>query len=64
MLDAQFWLLTLLVIPSIFVFYLMIRDEKKGKRLENTSSWALMYITCFFLAFGFSVLTIAGQIFS
>jgi len=42
----------------------MIRDEKKGKRLENTSSWALMYITCFFLAFGFSVLTIAGQIFS
>ena len=63
-LDTQFWLLTLLAIPSIFVFYLMIRDEKKGKCLENTLSWTLMYVTYFFLAFGFSVLTIAGKIFS
>jgi 4-hydroxybenzoate polyprenyltransferase len=60
LLDTQFILLTFLGIPSFFIFYLMIRDNKKTKRLENTSSWALMYVTYFFLAFGFSVLTIAG----
>jgi hypothetical protein len=38
----------------------MVRDNTKVKRLENTSSWALMYITYFVFAFGFSVLTIAG----
>lgn len=62
LLDTQFILLTFLGIPSFFIFYLMIRDNKKTKRLENTSSWALMYITYFFLAFGFSVLTIASQV--
>jgi 4-hydroxybenzoate polyprenyltransferase len=63
LLEAQFALLTLLAIPSFFVFYLMIRDKSKGKRLENTSSWALMYITYFFLAIGFSILTITGPFF-
>jgi 4-hydroxybenzoate polyprenyltransferase len=62
LLDIQFWLLTLLAVPSFFVFYLMIRGNKKGKRLENTSSWALMYVTYFSLAFGFSILTITGNL--
>jgi homogentisate phytyltransferase/homogentisate geranylgeranyltransferase len=62
-LEAQFGLLTLLAIPSFFVFYLMIRDKSKVKKLENTSSWALMYITYFFLAIGFSILTITGPFF-
>lgn len=60
LLDNQFIILTILAIPSLFIFYLMIRDNKKIKRLENTSCWALMYVTYFFLAFGFSVLTIIG----
>jgi 4-hydroxybenzoate polyprenyltransferase len=62
LIGAQFWMLTLLAIPALFVFYLMIRDDKKGKVLENTSCWALMYITYFFLAIGFSALTIIGHV--
>jgi len=62
LIDSNYLLLSLLAIPSFFVFYLMIRDNKKGRRLENTSSWALMYGTYFLLAFGFSVITIAGQV--
>ena len=60
--NSQFFLLTFLAIPAFCIFYLMIKDSKKGKRLENTSSWALMYITYFFFTFGFSVLTIAEKI--
>ncbi len=64
LLSSQFFILTFLSIPSAYVFYLMIKDSKKGKHLENTSSWALMYVTYFFLAFGFSVITIAGPVVS
>ncbi len=62
LIEPHFFLLTFLAIPSCYIFYLMIKDSSKRKRLENTSSWALMYITYFFFAFGFSVLTIAGKI--
>lgn len=58
--ESYFGLLTFLIIPVFLIFYLMVRDNTKVKRLENTSSWALMYITYFVFAFGFSVLTIAG----
>jgi len=60
-LDLPLLLLTLLAIPSYFIFRLMIKDDSKAKHLENTSSWTLMYVTYFFFAFGFSVLTIIGQ---
>ena len=60
-LESYCNILALLAIPAFFVFYLMIQD-KKVKHLENTSSWALMYMTYFFFAFGFSVLTITGSI--
>lgn len=60
-LESSLWLLTLLAIPSYFIFRLMIKDNTKGKHLENTSSWTLMYMTYFFLAIGFSALIIAGQ---
>lgn len=59
-LDFQFIFLSLLVIPSFFVFYLMIRDNTNVNRLENSSSWAFMYATYFLFAFGFSILTITG----
>ena len=45
-LDSYLWLLTFLAIPGFLVFYLMIRDEKKGKFLENTSAWALSENSC------------------
>jgi 4-hydroxybenzoate polyprenyltransferase len=61
-LESHFILLTLLAIPSFLIFYLMMKDDKKGKLLENTSSWTLMYITYFIFAFGFSFLTILGSI--
>jgi len=57
-------LLTLLAIPSFFICYFMVRDDKKNKKLENTASWALMYTTYFFFAFGFSILTISSYIFA
>jgi len=57
-------LLTLLAIPSFFICYFMVRDDKKNKKLENTASWALMYTTYFFFAFGFSILTISSSIFA
>jgi len=61
-LDSSLWLLTFLAIPGFFIFYLMINGDKKGRFSENTSSWALMYITYFVFAFGFSVLTIFGSV--
>ena len=60
-LESSLLLLTLLAIPSYFIFRLMIKDDSKAKHLENTSSWTLMYVTYFFFAFGFSVLTIVGH---
>ena len=60
-LESSLMLLTLLAIPSYFIFHLMMKDDTKAKHLENTSSWTLMYVTYFFFAFGFSVLTIVGQ---
>ena len=61
-LDSSLWLLTFLAIPGFFIFHLMINGDKKGRFSENTSSWALMYITYFVFAFGFSVLTIFGSV--
>ena len=61
-LESQFFILTFLTIPSVYIFYLMIKDSKKGRHLENSPSWALMYVTYFFLAFGFSIITISSKI--
>ena len=61
-LGSQFFILTFLAIPATYIFYLMIKDSKKQRHLENTASWSLMYITYFFLAIGFSVITISGTI--
>lgn len=59
-LAPQFFILTFLAIPSTYIFYLMIKDSKKQKHLENAPSWSIMYVTYFLLAFGFSVITITG----
>jgi len=60
-LESYFWLLTSLAIPGYLVFYLMIREDKESKFLENTSAWTLMYVTYFVFASSFSILTILGS---
>jgi geranylgeranylglycerol-phosphate geranylgeranyltransferase len=59
-LAPQFFILTFFAIPSAYIFYLMIKDSKKQRHLENTPSWTLMYTTYFLFSFGFSVITIIG----
>ncbi|MFW6149698.1 MAG: UbiA family prenyltransferase [Atribacterota bacterium] len=59
--DSSLFSLSFLAIPASYIFYLMIKDSKTSEHLENTSSWAIMYITYFFFAFGFSIITIAGK---
>jgi geranylgeranylglycerol-phosphate geranylgeranyltransferase len=59
-LEPHFFILTFLTIPATYIFYLMIKDSKKQRHLENTPSWSLMYITYLFLAIGFSIITITG----
>lgn len=61
-LEPHLCFLTLLAIPSYFIFRSMVTDRKKGTLLENTSSWALMYITYFAFSSSFSILTIAGSV--
>ena len=61
-LQSYLWWLTLLAIPSFLISFLMIKDDKKTKILENTSSWTLMYVTYFIFASSFSILTILGSI--
>ncbi len=59
-LAPQFLILTFLAIPSAYIFYLMIKDSKKQRHLENTTSWTLMYTTYLLFSFGFSIIIISG----
>ncbi|KYK30630.1 MAG: 4-hydroxybenzoate polyprenyltransferase [Thermoplasmatales archaeon SG8-52-3] len=61
-LESYLWILTFLSIPAFLIFYLMIKENRKEGLLENTPSWTLMYVTYFFFAFGFSVLTVISSI--
>jgi geranylgeranylglycerol-phosphate geranylgeranyltransferase len=61
-LDSYLWVLTFLAIPAFLIFYLMVKENRSGRFLENTPSWTLMYVTYFVFAFGFSVLTVFGSI--
>ena len=56
-LEPYLWPLFLLMFPSCFVFYFMIR-ESESETLENTHAWALMYIEYMVFAIGFSLLVI------
>lgn len=63
-LEPYLWLLTFLAVPAFFIFHLMMKESKKVGFLENTFSWSLMYITYFVFAFGFTILTVLGSVFS
>lgn len=62
LLPQSLWLLTFLAIPGYLVFYCMVKDRTKGRFLENTSAWAVMYLTYFVFASSFSILTIIDSV--
>jgi len=62
LLPESLWLLTFLAIPGYLVFYCMVNDGAKGRFLENTSAWAVMYLTYFVFASSFSILTIVDSV--
>jgi 4-hydroxybenzoate polyprenyltransferase len=61
-LDSYLWSLTFLAIPGFLVFYVMIKKESKGRFMENTYAWTLMYITYLMFASSFSLLTILNSL--
>jgi len=56
----EFYLLplSLLIILSFFIYWLMIHSHKNEK-CENTSAWTLMYATYFIFALSFALITIS-----
>lgn len=59
--DAYFLPLTIFIIPSFLIFYLMIKHHK-SESLENVQAWSLMYITYLFYAIVFTTLIILGEL--
>jgi len=53
--------LTIFIIPSIFVFYFMLK-QRESETLENVPAWSLMYVTYLFYAVGFTALIIFGEL--
>jgi 4-hydroxybenzoate polyprenyltransferase len=60
-LEYYLYPLTLLIIPSFIVAFLMYRGTE-SKTLENVQAWAVMYIQYILFAMGFSLLTIFNDI--
>ncbi len=56
-LEWYFWPLTILIIPSCFIFYKM-KGVIRNNIIENTQAWSFMYVEYIFLALGFSLCTI------
>ncbi len=56
-----FWPLTLYVLPSLLIFYLMLRHHE-SETLENVHAWSLMYVTYLFYAVTFVSLMIFEQV--
>lgn len=61
MIDAYFLPLTIFIIPSFLIFYLMIKHHQ-SETLENVPAWSLMYITYLFYAIVFTTLIILGEL--
>ncbi|MBN1281122.1 MAG: UbiA prenyltransferase family protein [Candidatus Thermoplasmatota archaeon] len=61
LIDAYFLPLTIFIIPSFLIFYLMLK-QYKSQTLENTQAWSLMYVTYLFYAIGFTTLIIFGEL--
>jgi geranylgeranylglycerol-phosphate geranylgeranyltransferase len=59
--NSYFLPLTIIIIPSFFIFYLMLKQQQ-NKTLENVHAWSLMYVTYLFYAVGFTLLIILGEL--
>ena len=57
-LESYLWPLTVLMIGSLFIFYLMVKGDTESETLENIHAWSMMYVVYIFYALGFAVLTI------
>jgi 4-hydroxybenzoate polyprenyltransferase len=61
MINVYFLPLTIFIIPSFFIFYLMLKQQQ-SQTLENVQAWSLMYVTYLFYAIGFTALIILGEL--
>lgn len=61
--EPSFWILTFFSLPGIYIFYLLMVNDKKNRRFENTSAWTMMYVTYFFFSSCFSGITIINSIY-
>lgn len=61
LLNSYLMLLTVFIIPSFAVFYLMIKHHE-SKSLENVQAWVLMYVNYLFFAITFTSLIIFGEL--
>jgi len=59
--NSYFLPLTIFIIPSFFVFYLMIKQQQ-SETLENVQGWTFMYVTYLFYAISFTALIILGEL--
>jgi len=59
--NSYFLPLTIFIIPSFFVFYLMIKQQQ-SETLENVHGWTLMYVTYLFYAISFTILIVLGEL--
>jgi geranylgeranylglycerol-phosphate geranylgeranyltransferase len=59
--NSYFLPLTIFIIPSFFIFYLML-TQQQSETLENVKGWTLMYVTYLFYAISFTALIILGEL--
>jgi 4-hydroxybenzoate polyprenyltransferase len=59
--NSYFLPLTIFIIPSFFIFYLMLKQQQ-SETLENVRGWSLMYVTYLFYAISFTALIILGEL--
>jgi geranylgeranylglycerol-phosphate geranylgeranyltransferase len=60
-LDAYLWPLSLLMLGSLIIFYLLFCGDEESETLENIHAWSVMYSVYMFFALGFAFLTIFSE---
>ncbi len=62
LLEWYFWPLTLMIIPSCFIYYNM-KNDLKNNIIKDTTAWSFIYAEYMFLVLGFSLCTIFNNSF-
>jgi len=63
LIRVEYWALTFLAIPGVYIFILLMNHHKPSRFFENTSAWAVMYATYFIYAMMFSALSFVASTF-